>query len=164
MLLPFFSAILLHEFGHIFFLLLTGGKLRGLRISVLGITLKADFPPSYSAKILISLGGPFVGFFCYFLFRNAGISLSLFADISLALSLFNLLPISFLDGGCALESFFLLFLPYDRATLWIHGLSIAMAILIWGVAIYLFLFLNGSASLFLFSLWFLFSLLFSQKA
>ncbi len=164
MLLPLLFAVFLHECGHILFLFLTGGKLKGVRVGILGITLNADYPPSYPAKILISLGGPIVGIVCFFLFHRAGGELSLFAEISLALSLFNLLPVSFLDGGNALEAFCLIFIPYERA-IWItHTLSLVSAVMLWCFAVYLFLFLNGSASLFFLSLWFFFSLLFSKKS
>ena len=114
--------------------------------------------------ILISLGGPIVGIICFFLFQHAEGELSLFAEISLALSLFNLLPVSFLDGGNALEAFCLIFLPYERAILISRTLSLVTAVTLWCFAVYLFLFLNGSASLFFLSLGFIFSLLFSKEA
>jgi len=94
---------LLHECGHILLLILSGGKLKGVSFGICGITLKAEYPPSYFAKIMISLGGPLAGIICFLLCRNAGKTLALFADINLWLSLFNLLPISFLDGGSAMR-------------------------------------------------------------
>ena len=163
MLLPLLFAVFLHECGHIVFLLLTGGKLQGIRFGFFGITLNAEYPPSYFSKILISLGGPMIGILCFFLFHHAQGELFLFAEISLALSLFNLLPIGSLDGGSALEAFFLTFLPYERAIGISRSLSFITATLLWCLAVYLFLFLNGSASLFFLSLWFFFSLLFSKK-
>ena len=66
MLFPLLVAVFFHECGHILFLLLTGGRLKGVRVGIFGITLKADYPPSYPAKILISLGGPIVGIVCFF--------------------------------------------------------------------------------------------------
>lgn len=158
-----FFAVLLHESGHILFLRLTGGKLKGFSFGVCGITLRAEYPPSYFAKILISLGGPLVGILTFLICRNKGESLTLFAEINLWLALFNLLPISFLDGGSALDSLFLLFLPYEKATAVSRALSLTTAIFLWSVAVYLFLFLNGSASLFLLSVWFFFSLLFCDN-
>ena len=153
-------AVLLHECGHILLLTLSGGKLTGLKFALCGITLNAEYPPSYFSKILISLGGPLVGIVCFFLCRNAGKTLTLFSNINLWLSLFNLLPISFLDGGSALEAFFLMFFSYERATALSRAVSLITAVILWSVAVYVFLFLNGSASLFLLSLWFFFSLLF----
>lgn len=164
MLFPLLVAVFFHECGHILFLLLTGGRLKGVRVGIFGITLKADYPPSYPAKILISLGGPIVGIVCFFLFHHAGGELSLFAEISLALSLFNLLPVSFLDGGNALEALCLMFFSYERAIFVLRALSLITAVMLWCFAVYLFLFLNGSASLFFLSLWFFFSLLFSNKS
>ena len=160
----FLLAVFLHECGHILLLLLTGGKLKGARVSLCGITLKAEYPPSYFAKILISLGGPLAGFLGFVLFCNAKTPLSQFAEINLCLSLFNLLPISFLDGGTAIESFFLILLPYESAIFLSRTLSLITTTLLWGVSVYLFLFLNGSASLFLLSLWFFFSLFFYKKS
>jgi len=156
-------AVLLHECGHILLLILSGGKLKGVSFGICGITLKAEYPPSYFAKIMISLGGPLAGIICFLLCRNAGKTLALFADINLWLSLFNLLPISFLDGGSAIDSCFLMFLPYECANVLSRAISLTTAALLWSVAVYLFLFLNGSASLFLLSLWFFFSLLFHNK-
>jgi len=163
MLLPLLFAVFLHECGHILFLFLTGGKLGGVQISLLGITINAKYPPSYVSRILISLGGPLVGIVCFYLFRHTEGAYALFAEMSLALSLFNLLPISFLDGGCALEAFFLLFLSYQSATALSRAISLITTVLLWSISVYLFLFLNGSASLFWLSLWFFFSLLFSKK-
>ena len=157
-------AVLLHECGHIVVLLFTGGKLKGVSFGLCGITLKAEYPPSYSSKLMISLGGPLVGILVFLLFRNAGKTLALFSEINLWLSLFNLLPISFLDGGSAIDSFFLLFLPYESATALSHAISLTTASLLWAFSVYLFLFLNGSASLFLLSLWFFFSLLYHNTA
>lgn len=161
MLLPLLASVFLHECGHILVLFLTGGKLRGIRFSLGGITLNAEYPPSYFARIAISLGGPLVGILCFLLFRDADNSLALFAEISLALSFFNLLPITSLDGGTALEAVLLLFCPYNTAEKIIRTVSLIVTVLLWFFAVYLFLFLNGSPSLFFLSLCFFFSLLFS---
>ena len=160
MLLPLLASVFLHECGHILLLFLTGGKLRGVRFGLCGITLNAEYPPSYFAKIAISLGGPLIGILSFLLFQKAGNTLSLFAEMNCALSLFNLLPITSLDGGTALEAILLLFFPYDTACAITRIVSLVTTVLLWSFSIYLFLFLNGSPSLFFLSLCFFFSLLF----
>lgn len=161
MLLPLLASVFLHECGHILVLFLTGGKLRGIRFSLGGITLNAEYPPSYFARIAISLGGPLVGILCFLLFHKEGSDLSLFAEMSFALSLFNLLPIATLDGGTTFEAILFLFCPYATAHQISHIVSLVTTALLWSFSIYLFLFLNGSPSLFFLSLCFFFSLLFS---
>ena len=144
MLLPLLFAVLLHECGHIVLLIVTKGKVSGLSVGLFGITIKATYPNSYLSRIAISLGGPFFGMLGFFLFHQAEGALSLFADISLGLSLFNLLPISFLDGGAALSCFFFLFFSYDTARLLSKGISLVVTLFLWGSSVYFFLFLIAS--------------------
>ena len=164
MLFLLLFAVLLHEIGHILLLWVSGGKLRGISLSLCGITLQAEYPPSYLSKILISLGGPLIGILAFFCCHGIGGTLHQFAEINLTLSLFNLLPISFLDGGSILNSLLLLFLPYEMASQISRTLSLCLITLLWSFSVYLFLFLNSNPSLFFLSLWFFFSLLgFKEK-
>lgn len=163
MLIPLIFAVLLHECGHILLLLLTKGSIAGMSMSLFGITLKATYPNSYLSRLAISLGGPFFGILGFLMFHETGGAFSLFADISLGLALFNLLPISFLDGGAALSCLLFLFLSYEKAFILSKGISLFFTLLLWMISIYLFLFLHGSSSLFFLSLWLFFSLFFSKK-
>lgn len=151
-LLPL-GAILLHEGGHILALILCGGKIERVRISPFGITLCTNSIPSYRRELAVALAGPFFGFWAFLLFRNTGGTLLLFAQINLAFSLFNLLPIEALDGGKTLSALLHLLLSPDTAEKVARGISFFFLLLLWMAAVWLLLIPGGSSSLFLLSLW-----------
>ncbi len=163
MLLPFLFAVLLHELGHIVAILLLKGKLCGASFSPFGLTLRAKLPESLAAKTAIALSGPAVGIICYLLVRQAEDSLWLFGEISLFISIFNLLPALPLDGGKALLFCLSAILPEEIAYTLARSITLVFSLLLWTASGYLMLFCDFSPSLFFLSLWLLFSLLFPHR-
>ena len=108
-ILPLFCAIALHEMGHLFFAKLLKIKIKSFNLSILGARIQTKDILSYTDEFLLAFGGPFFGlmgfvlsiplimpnpshpFIASFLFP--------FAIISLCLTIFNLIPLSTLDGG-----------------------------------------------------------------
>ena len=148
MLFSFLTAVLIHETGHILALRLTGGKVVGAALSPFGITVKAAYPVSYKKTLFIDLSGPLFGILAYLLFRG-----SAFSYYNLFLSLFNLLPVSSLDGGKAAASLLRLFLSESLAEGIAKAISTATLILLWIASSYATLFLDASPSLFFITLW-----------
>ncbi|MEG2420785.1 MAG: site-2 protease family protein [Oscillospiraceae bacterium] len=95
-------AAFLHELGHCMVLSLLGGRVEALRITVIGAELKLDRtkPLSYPKEFAVALSGPLVSLLAAWV--SARLGCFLFAGLSLALGVFNLLPVWVLDGGRAL--------------------------------------------------------------
>ena len=137
LLVPTALAAACHELGHCAALKLVGNAPGRLRLSALGAELTPRRPLSYISQLPTALAGPAVSLACAFLAARWGFFL--FAGLSLALGVFNLLPIAPLDGGRALQSFCALTLPapLDRGVP--KWLAVAVAGLLLGVAIGAFL-------------------------
>lgn len=108
-LLPALLAAVCHELGHCVVLRALGGRIKALRLSALGVELVPASALPYALELPTALAGPCVSLLCAALAARLG--RFLFAGLSLALGLFNLLPILPLDGGRALECLCALLLP-----------------------------------------------------
>lgn len=106
-------SVLTHELGHIAMILLFGGKIQRLNISISGLCISYGGVLSAAESTLCLCAGPAAGFALayaasYFGNLNQNILLIKTAGFSLVLSVYNLLPALPLDGGralqCALES------------------------------------------------------------
>lgn len=109
LLVPTALAAGCHELGHCAALKLLGNGPERLRLSALGAELTPRRPLSYACQLPAALAGPAVSLGGAFLAARWGFFL--FAGLSLALGLFNLLPIAPLDGGRAMQSLCALALP-----------------------------------------------------
>ncbi|MEG1578276.1 MAG: site-2 protease family protein [Oscillospiraceae bacterium] len=94
-----FGAAVLHELGHLMAVYLLGGRAKSLRLTMIGAAIELDGSRqlSYPGEFLSALAGPAVSFLAAWC--GARLGLFLFAGLSLALGIFNLLPVKQLDGG-----------------------------------------------------------------
>ncbi len=141
----FFLSVLLHEGGHLLAMALMGSGLRGMRLSLTGISLYADTDwLPYRKEALLHLAGPLAGgaasivtlllirqqmtpYRLYFFFTNA------------LLTLLNLMPVMGLDGYGVMLSLFSLSCTREEAVrrcLAIHWIALFLLL---GIA---FLFLK----------------------
>ena len=98
-------AVLVHELGHILAVILLGGKIKGIRAGAAGIEIVLfNGISSYAADAFLAAAGPAASFFvsmmsaaCGGFFNFAGTEF--FSGINLLFCLFNLIPVSILDGG-----------------------------------------------------------------
>ncbi len=121
---PFFTAILIHELGHILAAILCHVPFRGIRFFGMGIEIAFDFSScSYVVEVFVHLAGSMFGLICgilwYRIFQN-----TLFLGISFFLSVINLLPIRGFDGGGVVGVLFPLIFPLDVAEKLTHTVSI----------------------------------------
>lgn len=110
-----FVSALLHELGHLVFLLSFGCEALTLRLYPGGaqITGRGIEDLSYRRTLVCVLAGPLVNLLLFFALSVAAVflntpALHFAAGINLKLALFNLLPLSFLDGGRALTAVFMM--------------------------------------------------------
>ena len=99
-----FSAAIIHEAAHVAAAALAGVPLRLCRTGFAGAVLVYDTScASLGAEAAICAAGPGVGLAVTAIGYAAGIR-SYFVAANAALSIFNLLPVSYLDGGGILSS------------------------------------------------------------
>lgn len=132
-----FSAV--HEIGHILMMFILGKPPKAIRIMFYGLEIKTSV---FSKKemIMIALSGPLVNILISIIF----IVLSMFFDdvgfavlINLIIALFNLLPVSTLDGGDVLLSALSLKFDYYTSKKIAKNISLffSIIILIFGVVL-----------------------------
>lgn len=156
------AAALVHELGHAVAAAILGAGLKLCRTEISGISLKYDFTRvSPLREAAVCLAGPAVGIAIFIIgYRNG--STSYFAGASAVLSLFNLLPISYLDGGCALSAVLSMLLSPDTVWHITRALSIMFTVLLWCAAVFLMLRTNGDISVTAVSIYLLYRL-FSEE-
>lgn len=99
-LLPWgLAACVLHELGHIAAAAVFGGRVEHLSLTVVGAELRIDYrvPLTYVQDSLVALAGPGANLLAGGLFL--ALNWELAAALTLAVGVFNLLPILPLDGG-----------------------------------------------------------------
>lgn len=99
-LLPWgLAACVLHELGHIAAAAAFGGRVERLSLTVVGAELRIDYraPLTYARDSLVALAGPGANLLAGGLFLTLNWELA--AALTLAVGVFNLLPILPLDGG-----------------------------------------------------------------
>ena len=102
MIASFYSVCLLHELGHIAALRLTGGELRRVELSFFGVRMVAAPAADIRRGALVLLSGPAANLALYAVLTVFGVC-GMTARLSLAAGMFNLLPLSSLDGGALLD-------------------------------------------------------------
>lgn len=100
--LNFFAAAVIHEVGHLFAIWLCGGQIMQIRLSAVGGMIRYYLPRKTKIReCCIALSGCVFGFLlsvAAYAFGNVYL-----CGASTLLTCFNLLPISFLDGGRTLR-------------------------------------------------------------
>lgn len=90
-----------HELGHLGAVYALQGSVRRLRLTAAGAELWLEGTMSYGRELACALAGPLVNLLLAY--GAARLGAVVFAGLNLALGLFNLLPLSMLDGGKALS-------------------------------------------------------------
>lgn len=95
-------ACTIHELGHWVMILLMGGKVRALRLTMVGAEMKLDTRNSlsYGREVAAALAGPALNLLTAWICILGG--WYLFAGLNLCFGILNLVPVFPLDGGRAL--------------------------------------------------------------
>lgn len=109
LLLPTLLAAAVHELGHVLALVAVGGRAECFTLTALGGDLRLAAGLSYARELPVALAGPVSSLALAWVLAARGFFLT--AGISLALGLFNLLPLGPLDGGRAVACLCGLCLP-----------------------------------------------------
>ncbi len=140
------AAALVHETGHIIAASLLGIRFRFCKTGLSGISLRYDVSVTHPAReAVLCLAGPATGIFVSYICYLSG-NTSYFAGASAALAIFNLLPISYLDGGGALSALLSLILAPDTVWRICRVLSVLFTLALWCAAVFLLLRTNGDIS------------------
>ncbi len=103
----FFTAVLLHEAGHLIALHLMRVQIHRLRLRICGAEICTEVLP-YSKELSAAVAGPVVNFLLLMLFAEQNPQ---FALLNLCLCAYNLLPLYPLDGGRVLRALLHMLLP-----------------------------------------------------
>lgn len=96
-------AVLIHELGHLFFMLISKKRLETVKFQLGGIIIQSKGFCGYKYDFLIALGGCFFNFLAFaisifYYFETENEIFLLFSASNFSLILFNLAPINGLDG------------------------------------------------------------------
>jgi len=124
------GAVAVHEAGHIISGLVFGLGLPSFSFGISGPRLSYHKALSMPGSLAVSLSGSLFGLFAAFVFCEG----SAFRLYSLGFSLVNLLPVSSLDGGCALLCTLETFMLPDRAYEVSKLVSAVTVVALWAVS------------------------------
>ena len=138
-------ACLLHECGHLLMMLVTGQRVKKLVFYGAGIKIIPHNNCeviSFTKQLAILSAGCAVNFALFTLLKGTGGGSELFGIVNLAVGMFNILPLSFLDGGKIIALFFYRFMEYGKASSvekCLRGINIIMvpcaAVLLYAVGV-----------------------------
>lgn len=119
-------ASFLHEAGHALAMLIVRDRPRRVTVGIFGICVERDRGHylGYRSQALVSLAGPIVNVCCFTLFW--WLHQPIAAVIHAGLALFNLLPVSSLDGGEALYALLCVRMCEEKATSISRAVSLAV--------------------------------------
>ena len=113
----------IHELGHLLAYCLVGVPDATFSVGRLGMTLKSSTPLSYAKQFFVAIAGPLMnvvaGLLLFILF-----GMSEPAELQWITALYNLLPISILDGGRMSEALFGLLCSPHWAYFWVRAHSL----------------------------------------
>ncbi len=132
--LAILCAVFIHESGHLFAFFATGAGLPSLRGSPFGLIFMPSRQMSYKQELLVALAGPFfnLAFAFALLFFGGDDAFGLIAGMNIGAALYNLMPISTLDGGRIVFSFLSIIFEFRTA------FSISRAVSVFFLSLFLF--------------------------
>lgn len=145
------SSVFLHEMGHTTAALLLGKRIVSVRIVPTGINITLGAPSSYAEEFCIAAAGPLMNV----LYAWAAIFMpypfgATVRAISLFLCVFNLLPLSLLDGGRIVTALFSPIFGVDAARGFSCFCNLFFLTILWIFSLYIFFYSGVNFMLLLF--------------
>ena len=138
--LPMFFSVFIHETGHLFAMWLLDCAPKSIRLIPASVQITRSISNHYKSDIIIALMGPVVNiflfgvlYFNYTCFKNK-ITL-IYALINLIIGVFNMLPVTGLDGGTVLFSVLARKFDFNRSMLILRVITALLAILFFILAV-----------------------------
>ncbi|MBO5321988.1 MAG: M50 family metallopeptidase [Clostridia bacterium] len=129
--LPTLFAVSLHEMGHLLAMWIVGTPPKSIRLIPASVQITRSISSRYKNDIIVALSGPLVNFALFLtlyvnflIFKNEGILY--YSLINLIVGLFNLLPVTGLDGGTVLFSFIAKKKDINKAMLTLRIISLCL--------------------------------------
>lgn len=149
------GAALCHEFGHIIVMKLLGVGVGEIEVTLFGAEIRSvPRMLNTAGEVAVYSAGAVANIVCagaaYLLF--SGEWATVFIICSLALAVFNLLPIKSLDGGCIFAAVCRGVMP-NSADRVISAVSSVTLLVLWLASVYLLLLCGGNVSLMLFCIY-----------
>lgn len=160
-LISYLFFIFIHEISHIYMMIIYNNYIKEISLLPFGVKIlkKQNFNNSYIKDVFILSAGIFSNLLFFLLFKflqkiYINEMFIIFANINLTLVIFNILPISVLDGGQILEILFLNKFGYKGIKIY-KIFSILLSIFLLFFSVYVFIFYNISITLVITSIYLL---------
>ncbi len=142
LVIPTLFATLVHETGHLFAMWVAECQPRSIRLIPTSVQIVRGFSRKRGGEIGITLCGPMANLAVFLsLFVNYSIFGSLqslsFAVLNLVIALFNLLPVSGLDGGTLLEIIIARYTDIYKAESIVRIITAVFAVIAFLLGVYL---------------------------
>ena len=121
-----------HEIGHLLAILVLKQKVDRIEFSLFDIKIKSNYYVSFSKELIITLSGVAFNFILFLFFIR---TIRIFALANLFIGIFNLLPVSTLDGGQAINIILNKFISEEKSVIILNILTVIFAIPIFTLGI-----------------------------
>ena len=140
--LPLIFAVVMHEGGHLLAMWILDCSPKRVRLVPAALEITAAFGCSRKKEIAVALAGPAVNLVLFFtLWFNflayKGEQTLIYALINLLICIFNMLPVTGLDGGTVLFSLLARRKTPERAALIMRVINLSLAAVLISAAVYL---------------------------
>lgn len=120
-----FLASFFHEIGHLIALICLKQRVDEVRFTVFDIQIRSSHYLDFKREIIITLSGVAFNFLLSIFFYRI---IPLFSLANLFIGIFNILPVSTLDGGQAINLFFCRFISPKKSVIIINVLTVIVSI------------------------------------
>lgn len=142
LVIPTLFAVFIHESGHLLAMWASDCQPRAIRLIPTSVQIIREFSPKRCGEIAVTLCGPLANLVIfgvllanYFIFKNEQVLT--FSILNLVIAVFNLLPVSGLDGGTLLTAAIACFTDIYKAEGIVRIVTAVFAVMAFLTGVYL---------------------------